>query len=71
MLPIEHITPNPNQPRQQMGDLTELIASVREKGILEPIIVRRQGDLFQIISGERRYQAAYSQAARCPASRGR
>ena len=58
MIPIELIEPNPNQPRQQMGDLSELTASIREKGILEPIIVRRKGDRYQIISGERRYQAA-------------
>jgi ParB family transcriptional regulator, chromosome partitioning protein len=58
MLSIEEIEPNPNQPRQQMGDLAELTASIREKGILEPLIVRRHGEHFQIVSGERRYQAA-------------
>lgn len=58
MIPVEEIEPNPNQPRQQMGDLSELTASIREKGILEPLIVRRWGDRYQIISGERRYQAA-------------
>ena len=44
MIPIEQIEPNPNQPRQQMGDLSELTASIREKGILEPLIVRRRGE---------------------------
>jgi ParB family chromosome partitioning protein len=58
MIPIEDIEPNPNQPRQQMGDLSELTASIREKGVLEPLIVRKQTDHYQIISGERRYQAA-------------
>lgn len=58
MIPIEDLEPNPHQPRQQMGDLSELTSSIREKGILEPLIVRRQGGAFQIISGERRYQAA-------------
>ena len=58
MVPIEDLEPNPNQPRQQMGDLGELKASIREKGLLEPLIVRRRGSVFQIISGERRYQAA-------------
>jgi ParB family chromosome partitioning protein len=58
MVPIEDIEPNPNQPRQQMGDLSELTASIREKGILEPLIIRRHTDHYQIISGERRYQAA-------------
>ncbi len=58
MIPIDTIVPNPDQPRQQMGDLSELTASIQEKGILEPLIVRRQGSNYQIISGERRYQAA-------------
>ena len=58
MVPIEQIDPNPNQPRQVMGDLSELIASIAEKGIIEPLLVRQRGDRFQIIAGERRYQAA-------------
>jgi ParB family chromosome partitioning protein len=58
MVPIEDIEPNPHQPRQHLGDLTELIASVREKGVLEPILVRPRGSRFQIIAGERRYRAA-------------
>ena len=58
MIPIEQIDPNPNQPRQVMGDLSELIASVQENGIIEPIVVRQRGSRFQIVAGERRYQAA-------------
>jgi len=58
LIPIEDIDPNPNQPRQAMGDLSELVASVREKGILEPILVRPAGSRFQIIAGERRFRAA-------------
>jgi ParB family transcriptional regulator, chromosome partitioning protein len=58
LIPIEQIDPNPNQPRQVMGDLSELIASIAEKGIIEPLVVRPRGDRFQIIAGERRYQAA-------------
>jgi ParB family chromosome partitioning protein len=58
MVPIEQIDPNPTQPRQMMGDLSELIASINEKGILEPLIVRQRGDRYQIVAGERRYQAA-------------
>src|SRR4030095_3758969 len=58
MVPIEDVEPNPHQPRQHMGDLTELIASVREKGVLEPILVRPRGNRFQIVAGERRYRAA-------------
>jgi ParB family chromosome partitioning protein len=58
LLPIEQIDPNPHQPRQVMGDLSELMASISEKGIIEPIIVRRRQHRYQIIAGERRYQAA-------------
>ena len=58
LVPIDQIDPNPNQPRQVMGDLSELIASIGEKGIIEPLIVRQRGDRFQIIAGERRYQAS-------------
>ena len=58
LVPIEQIDPNPNQPRQVMGDLSELIASIGEKGIIEPLVVRQRGERFQIIAGERRYQAA-------------
>jgi ParB family transcriptional regulator, chromosome partitioning protein len=58
LIPIEDIEPNPHQPRQVLGDLSELIASIREKGILEPILVRPLGSRFQIIAGERRFRAA-------------
>jgi ParB family chromosome partitioning protein len=58
MIAIEQIDPNPNQPRQVMGDLAELIASISEKGIIEPIVVRQRGERFQIVAGERRYQAS-------------
>ena len=58
MVPIELLDPNPNQPRQVMGDLSELMASVAEKGIIEPLIVRQRGGRYQIIAGERRYHAA-------------
>ena len=51
------IEPNPDQPRKNLGDLSELIDSIRKKGILEPIIVRRNGDRYQIVAGERRFKA--------------
>src|ERR1700730_3049314 len=51
LIPIDRIDPNPNQPRQVMGDLSELIASIGEKGILEPLLVRPRGDRFQIVAG--------------------
>ena len=58
LIPIDQIDPNPNQPRQVMGDLSELMASILEQGILEPLLVRPRGERFQIVAGERRYQAA-------------
>jgi len=58
LVPIEQIDPNPHQPRQVMGDLSELMASIAEKGILEPLVVRQRGERYQIVAGERRYQAA-------------
>ena len=58
LVAIDELDPNPNQPRQVMGDLSELMASIAEKGIIEPIIVRQRGGRFQIVAGERRYQAA-------------
>src|ERR1051326_6500719 len=58
LVAIDDIDPNPNQPRQVMGDLSELMASISEKGILEPLVVRARGERFQIVAGERRYQAS-------------
>jgi ParB family chromosome partitioning protein len=58
LIPIEDVEPNPGQPRQEIGDLTELVASMRENGILEPLLVRPVDGRFQIIAGERRYRAA-------------
>ena len=58
MVPIEQVDPNPDQPRQVLGDLSELMASIAEKGIIEPLIVRQRRGRFQLVAGERRYQAA-------------
>jgi ParB family chromosome partitioning protein len=58
IVPIDRVDPNPDQPRQAMGDLADLVASLAEKGIIEPLIVRQRGERYQIIAGERRYQAA-------------
>ena len=58
LVPIDLLDPNPDQPRQVMGDLSELMASVAEKGVIEPLIVRQRGGRYQIIAGERRYHAA-------------
>lgn len=59
MLPLEFVEPNAEQPRTQLGNIEELAASVREKGVLEPILVRQiSPNRYQIIAGERRYRAA-------------
>lgn len=58
LIDIDRLEPNPHQPRRQFGDLSDLVASIKEKGVLEPILVRAHGDRFQIIAGERRYQAS-------------
>jgi ParB family chromosome partitioning protein len=57
-IPIEKIITNQLQPRKDMGDLTELIESIQEKGIIEPVIVRPKEGYFEIVAGERRYRAA-------------
>jgi ParB family chromosome partitioning protein len=56
-IPIDLIRPNPDQPRVSFGDLEELKASIREKGVLEPLIVRPREDGYQIVAGERRWRA--------------
>ena len=59
MIPLDLIEPNTEQPRTSLGNIEELAASIREKGVLEPILVRSTGpNHYQIISGERRYRAA-------------
>jgi ParB family chromosome partitioning protein len=70
MMPLSAIEPDPHQPRTSMGDLAELVSSIRDKGVLEPILVRPlpaaegseggdgPGGRYRIISGERRYRAS-------------
>jgi ParB family chromosome partitioning protein len=60
MIPVDKIRPNPDQPRKTFGDLRELTESIREKGVLEPLLVRfmPRDDCYHIISGERRYHAS-------------
>jgi len=59
-LPIASLRPNPRNPRKAYdpADLDELAASVREKGVVQPILVRPVGGDFEIIAGERRWRAA-------------
>ncbi len=61
LIPIEQISPNPDQPRKQFvqDDLDDLAASIKEKGVLQPLIVRQTGEQkFEIVAGERRWRAA-------------
>lgn len=60
MIGLDKIDPNPEQPRVEFGDLTELTASIAEKGVLEPLLVKpsRATGRWMIIAGERRYRAA-------------
>src|SRR3979490_999601 len=58
LIPIDKIDPNPDQPRTEIGDLTELTASIREKGVLEPLLVKPTMGRWMIIAGERRWRAA-------------
>ncbi|MCD6583238.1 MAG: ParB/RepB/Spo0J family partition protein [Candidatus Omnitrophica bacterium] len=61
-LSVEKIEPSPFQPRQEMDaqELEELKASIREKGVIQPIIVRKVGERFELVAGSRRVQAAKS-----------
>lgn len=59
IIPIHQIAPNPDQPRIEIGDLTELSGSIKEKGVLEPLLVKPNGDgTWMIIAGERRWRAS-------------
>ena len=59
-IPIARVLPNPHQPRQAISEesLIELAASIREHGVIQPLIVTQVGDEYQIIAGERRWRAA-------------
>lgn len=58
MISIELIDPNPRQARSELGNIDELMLSIKEKGILEPILVRPKAGRYEIIAGERRYVAS-------------
>ncbi len=59
-IPIEFLRPNPRNPRRNFGEdgLDELAASIKEKGIIQPLLARPAPDTFEIIAGERRWRAA-------------
>lgn len=58
-IPLNKIVPNPNQPRVDFSEerIQELESSIRKDGLLQPILIRPQGDMFEIVAGERRWQA--------------
>lgn len=60
LLPLEKVYPNPNQPRKIFDKqaLEELARSIRENGVLQPVLVRQIGSRYQIVSGERRFRAS-------------
>lgn len=59
-LPIASIVTNPDQPRKSFDEtqLSELSDSIKQNGVLQPILVRKKGDMYEIVAGERRYQAS-------------
>jgi ParB family chromosome partitioning protein len=59
-IPIAQVSPNPHQPRQAITEesLAELAASIREHGVIQPLVVTQAGDEYQLIAGERRWRAA-------------
>ena len=59
-IPLERVVPNPSQPRMTWHEdtLAELAASIREHGVLQPILVRPAGESYEIIAGERRWRAS-------------
>lgn len=59
VIAIDKIAPNPDQPRTEIGDLTELTNSIKQNGVLEPLLVKPNGDgTYMIIAGERRWRAS-------------
>lgn len=60
LIPVELLDPNPEQPRVEIGDLTELTASIKDRGVLEPLLVKpsRATGRWMIIAGERRWRSA-------------
>jgi ParB family chromosome partitioning protein len=59
-IPVSSIHPNPHQPRENFDEetLASLTASIREVGVLQPILVRRDGEGYELVAGERRWRAA-------------
>lgn len=61
-LPIDKVKPNPLQPRENFDTegMEDLMHSIKEKGVIQPVLVRRRGEFFELIAGERRFRAVSS-----------
>jgi ParB family chromosome partitioning protein len=61
LVPLSSVTPNPDQPRKHFAEeaLGDLAASIKARGLLQPIVVRRMEDGYQLLAGERRFRAAH------------
>ncbi len=59
-VPVDRVRPNPYQPRRQFSEdeMAELVESIRKHGVLQPVLVRRAGDDYELVAGERRWRAA-------------
>jgi ParB family chromosome partitioning protein len=59
-IPVARVSTNPHQPRQTISEesLAELVASIREHGVIQPLVVTQVGEEYQLIAGERRWRAA-------------
>src|SRR6476660_3401472 len=57
---VDRITPSPFQPRRTFDEakIEELASSIRNQGIIQPLVVRPKGDVYELIAGERRWRAA-------------
>ena len=58
LISLDRIDPNPHQARSELGDIEELMSSIKSKGVLEPILVRPRKDRYEIVAGERRFVAS-------------
>ena len=58
MIAVDKIEPNPRQARSELGNIEDLMASIKARGVLEPILIRPVGNKYEIIAGERRYAAS-------------
>jgi len=66
MLEVKRIKPSRYQPRSDFGGLEGLVDSIRENGIVQPVIVRQEADGYHLVAGERRWRAGARPRGRSP-----